>query len=344
MLYVTTRNKADAYTAQRVLRDRRGPDGGLFLPFRCPVLPQEEILALGELKFNDRVAAIINLLFNTRLTGYHIDLAAGRYCVRLNRLNGRLLMAECWHNNRWTFSQMVDAIVDLIRVDKDSTACPGDWAAVGVRIAVLFGIFGEMIHSDMADMERKVDVSVLAGDFSAPMSAWYARKMGLPIGNIICCCNDNSGLWDLFCHGQLRTDGIAKDTLVPEGDVAVSIGIERLIYEFGGAEEVERYLDALRQGRSYYVDDRMLRQMRQGIYVTVNGDSRIRNTVANVWATFSCLMAPCAALCYAGLQDYRARTGEGKCALVMSENSPRAYSEEMTQLLNITHQELENRL
>ena len=43
MLYVTTRNNRDAYTAQRVLRENRGPDGGLYVPFREPVFSREEI-------------------------------------------------------------------------------------------------------------------------------------------------------------------------------------------------------------------------------------------------------------------------------------------------------------
>ena len=50
MLYVTTRNNRDAYTAQRVLRENRGPDGGLYVPFREPVFSREEIDALkGEI-------------------------------------------------------------------------------------------------------------------------------------------------------------------------------------------------------------------------------------------------------------------------------------------------------
>ena len=48
MLYVTTRNNRDAYTAQRVLRENRGPDGGLYVPFREPVFSREEIDALKE--------------------------------------------------------------------------------------------------------------------------------------------------------------------------------------------------------------------------------------------------------------------------------------------------------
>ena len=41
MLYVTTRNNRDAFTAQRVLTENRGPEGGLFLPFREPLFSEE---------------------------------------------------------------------------------------------------------------------------------------------------------------------------------------------------------------------------------------------------------------------------------------------------------------
>ena len=41
MLYVTTRNNRDAYTARRALTENRGPDGGFFVPFREPVFTPE---------------------------------------------------------------------------------------------------------------------------------------------------------------------------------------------------------------------------------------------------------------------------------------------------------------
>lgn len=65
MLYVTTRNNRDAYTAQRVLRENRGPDGGLYVPFREPVFSWEEIDALKEKSFHQCVAEVLNRLFNT---------------------------------------------------------------------------------------------------------------------------------------------------------------------------------------------------------------------------------------------------------------------------------------
>ena len=46
MLYVTTREDRDAYTAYRALHESRSADGGLFLPFRMQTFPEEELDAL----------------------------------------------------------------------------------------------------------------------------------------------------------------------------------------------------------------------------------------------------------------------------------------------------------
>jgi len=309
VLYVTTRNDSDAFTAQRVLRDRRGPDGGLFVPFRLPRLSEGEVLALGEKSFNSAMAEGLNLLLNTRLTGYDLDFAAGRRCVRLKSIHERLIVAECWHNPDWDISRMVRDITELVSVSSTNED-PGDWPEIAVRIGIYFGIFCELIRSGVASPEKTVDISVIAGDFSGPMAAWYARAMGLPIGNILCCCNENGNLWDFICHGQLRTDGVAKTTAVPEGDFVVPAGLERLIHAWGGIEEVDRYLQKLRRGGTYYIEDRLLRNLRQGLYVTVNSSPRILAAIPGLYTTHGYLTGPAGALAYAGLQDYRARTGE----------------------------------
>ena len=43
MLYVTTREKNDAYTANRTILDDFGPDGGAYLPFRMPFFTKEQL-------------------------------------------------------------------------------------------------------------------------------------------------------------------------------------------------------------------------------------------------------------------------------------------------------------
>lgn len=339
MLYITTRDNRDAYTAQRALRENRSPDGGLYLPFRTPSFSQAELDALGEKPFNQCVAESLNLLFNTKLTGWDVDFCVGRYPVRLESLRNRILMAESWHNPDWTFERMVADLAAHIRVGE--AAPVGDWARIAVRIAVLFGIFGELKR---AGIDQSVDISVVSGDFSAPISAWYARQWGLPIGNIVCCCNENNSLWDLICHGQLRTDAVSIPTATQEADITVPSDLERLIYECGGTLEVQRFLDACRRGGIYCPNDAVLSKLRKGLYVSVVSSQRMRTTIPSVYRTHSYLLSPYSALAYAGLLDYRAKTGETRSCLVLAEKCPVCDAEAVTGILGISAEELKQRI
>ena len=333
MLYVTTRNNRDAYTAQRTLRDNRGPDGGLFLPMRQPVFGPEEIKALAEKPFGQRVADVLNILFNTKLTSWDVDFAIGRYPVRLFGLRQRIFCAETWHNPQWSYEQLVKNLISLIS-NEDLT--PGNWSMIAVRIAILFGIYGELQKKGIEEM----DVSVVSGDFSAPISAWYARAWGLPIRNIICCCNENNGLWDLICHGQLRTDGVSIPTVLPQADVVVPENLERFILEAGGSREVVRYLDLCRKGNTYFPPDNVLRAMRKDLYVSVVSSSRLVSVIPGVYRTNQYLMSLSGCLAYAGLLDYRAKTGQTRSAIVLSETCPAQNSSLLAQMLNIPESQI----
>ena len=336
MLYVTTRNNEEVYTAQRVLRENRAPDGGLYVPFRDPHFSESDIRALADKSFNRCVAEILNLLFQTHLTPWDVDFTIGRYAVRLQKLGQRIVVGESWHNLESDFSRLVNNLTKLLCGDDQTEVQSGDWVCIGVRIAVLFGIFGELIRQDIADVDRKIDISVVSGDFSAPISAWYARNWGLPIGNVICACNDNGNLWDFVCHGVFRTGEVAKQTSTPLADVVVPEGMERLICASGGRGEAARFLGTLRLGGTYYMDEAPLNQLRKGLYVTVTSERRMRDTIPTVFGTHQYVLSPYTALAYAGLQDYRARTGESRIALVLAERSPLCDAETVAGSLGIT--------
>lgn len=341
MLYTTTRNNQETFTAQRVLISKRAPDGGLFVPFRLPVYSAEEISRLSSMSFHARLAEILNLMFSARLTGYDIDLAVGKRAVRMRQLGQRLFVAECWHNTQWQFSELLNGLSGLILSDSDAAPEVTGWLETGIRMAVLFGAVGELIREGVVSAEKPVDVSMVSGNFSGPMAAWYARGMGFPIGNIVCCCNENSALWDFICHGQLRTDGIALRTHVPEADILIPEGLERLIALYGGAEEVERYVDCLRAGKTYYMDDGLLGRLRKGLYVTVSSEQRILSTVSSSFSAHQCVLSLSAALAYAGLQDYRARTGTSRVALIMADRSPGLDLPLMEEIIGYPEKDLE---
>lgn len=327
MLYVTTRNKRDVFTASRTLGRSRAEDGGFYVPFHDPAFTEEELDALGKVTFNERIARMLNLLLQTGLTGWDVDFSVGRKPVKLVPLSHRIIMGEFWHNPDWDFARMEAGLASLLSDSQE----PGNWSRIAIRIAVLAAACMELRNNGM----EQPDIAVVSGDFLWPVSAWYLKKWGLPIGNIVICCNENQNLWDLICHGQLRTDAISVETQLPEADVAVPADLERLIYGYGGTAEVERYLDCCRRGGTYFVEEPMLRALQKGTYVSVVSTGRMHDTIPGVLRTHRYLLSPGEALAYAGLLDYRARKGSLAPALVIGEKSPLVDAERIGEILQI---------
>ena len=107
---------------------------------------------------------------------------------------------------------------------------------------------------------------------------------------------------------------------------------------------MQRYLEAARLGKNYYADDKLLQKLRQGIYVTVTSQHRVLETIPNAYTTHDYILSPSAALNYIGLQDYRARTGECRNALIFTERSPRTDVSVVARALGFTQQTLEKML
>ena len=336
MLYVTTRSKQDVYTAQRALTQRRAPDGGFYIPFREPRFTREQILALGTQSFQESTAQILNLLFGTKLTPWDVEFSVGRRPVRLEKIGRRVLAGERWHNCAGQFRQTVQDLTGRIRAEKGESI--GAWAEIGVGIATLFGMFSGC--PELLGGEAVLDVAAASGDLFSVVSAWYARSWGLPIGTIVICCNDNGGLWELLHSGTLRTDGISQETSTPEADTVLPEGLELLLCACGGQRETLRYLEAVRVGAAYAPGERVLSQLRKGLFVSVIGERRVEQTISSVYSSHHYLMSPYTALGYAGLSDHRSRNGDGSWGIILADRSPVLDGETAARALGVSRETL----
>lgn len=342
MLYVTTRDNQEAYTAHKALTESRAPDGGFYVPYRMPEYTPEEIQALAKKSFGQCVSEVLNKLFAARLSAWDIDCTIGRSPLRLNPITQRIIIGEVWHNLEWDFKSTVSGLMGLLTEEKSSV--PSDWALIGIRVAVLFGIFGKLIRRELVSAKNPLDIAVLSGDFSGPMALWYAREWGLPIGNIILCCNDNNNPWELLHHGAIRTGAVAVKTFTPEGDYVVPTDLERFVHACGGVRETVRFVEDCRLGRMYVPSDGVLENMRKGMYASVVGQSRAASAISNVYSSYGCILEPCTTIVYCGLMDYRARTGEGRNGLILSERGPGSCPELTASLMGISVEELNHKL
>lgn len=319
MQYATTRNSEPQYNWLDALTEDRAPDGGFFVPESLPEYTETEITAFAMKNPNQAVAEILNLFFGTELTRWDIDFHAGRYPVRLNRIVRRIAISEMWHNCDWEFSRTVRDLSALIRGTRDTDLSVGTWFRVAVRIGVLFGIFGELMRDGIAGPNKTVDIVLPSGDGSALCAAWYARRMGLPIGDIITCCNENNNLWNLVRQGELKLGLPPKATCTPDCDRLFPDAMELLLYGCGGREETLRFSSAQEQEKSYRMEEAALEELRKVLYLSVVWEQRVQSTIPTIYHNHNYVFGPYSALCYAGLTDYRSRTGSGGWALLLSE-------------------------
>ena len=159
-----------------------------------------------------------------------------------------------------------------------------------------------------------MDVALPTGDFSAPIAAWYCRQMGLPIDNIICGCHDGSAAWDLIYNGTVR-----DTTSMPE--------LERLVRSALGVEEALRYFAASECGESFSLLPHAHEQLRKGLFASVISQDRVDAVIPNVKSTAGYQLTPQVALSYSALQDYRARTGARRVALLLGRQNPAKLKE-----------------
>ncbi len=308
MLYITTRDWRDAYTSARTLSQDRADDGGAFVPFRLPVFQPKEIRELSGLSFGQITAEILNLFFSSKLTGLDVDFAIGKNPVKLQTVNHRLFVAELWHNPSGEYRYLEETLFK--RICPDLSRKPTLWFRTVVRIAVLFGIYPELMRADSYEPEKSLDVAVSAEDFSAVMAAWYARKMGLPVSVIVCGCNTDSGLWDLITRGAYG---------YTEENRSRCEAYEELIQATLGSDEGCRFHNKCLAGRSYSISEEMLQKLNSGLFASVVGDSRISAVRVSVKRAGQPSMDTQYAIAYAALQDYRAGNSESRGALILAD-------------------------
>ncbi len=307
MLYVTTRSKSDTYTAYKALTQNYAPDGGMFVPFHLTQISRSDIEGKT---FSECVAHIINTFFSARLNSWDIDFCIGRTPVKLVSLVRKSIVAELWHNLGTDYDYVLKNLYKL--VNQNDGVVHSHWWKIAVRISVLFGVYAQCLQEGVLDAEKNFDIAVNAEDASALMSAWYARKMGLPINTIICCCQENSPSWELIKHGTITGQalGAASD--------AQRVCFEQFCATLSN-EAVTKLLKASGERKQFAAEADAVSILRDGLFPASISNARISPVISSVQRTDNYSIDAGCAFVYGGLQDYRAVTGESREAILLSE-------------------------
>ena len=307
MLYLTTRERANSYTAYRVLRTFQAPDGGMFMPMQLPVFDDVTLDRFERMNFGETVAEILNLFFGTQLSGWNVDFATGRQAVDLHQMGHKLSIIESWHNPAGSHEYFIQRLFRLVTGRSNNLSEYNLWFETVVDIALLFVAYGKLCRRDLYEF----DVALWTGDLQMLLAVRYAQKMGLPIRKIILGCADGDGMWDLLSYGDYTVS-------VKERNVC----FEALLWLEFGYDEVAQYLRTLQRKSIYRLSQEKLASFRNQLFGAVVGEGRAKNVAENIALTMDYRMSTDTSKAFAALQDYRAKTGVNKDTLLLSRNMP----------------------
>lgn len=111
--------------------------------------------------------------------------------------------------------------------------------------------------------DRSVSFSVPTGNFGDIFAGFVAKKMGLPIDQLIIATNDNDILARTLAHGAYEMRGVTQTTS-PSMDIQISSNFERLLFEahHRDAAAVRNMMDNLKQSNQFTIADNALKNIR----------------------------------------------------------------------------------
>lgn len=128
--------------------------------------------------------------------------------------------------------------------------------------------------------DRPVSFTVPTGNFGDIFAGFVARKMGLPIEQLIIATNDNDILARTLESGAYEMRGVAQTTS-PSMDIQISSNFERLLFEAHGrdAAAVRGLMDSLKQSGGFTIAEQPLSAIRQTFSA---GRSDVAETAATI--------------------------------------------------------------
>ncbi len=101
------------------------------------------------------------------------------------------------------------------------------------QITYYISAYCDLVAAGEIDNGDKVNFVVPSGNFGNILAGYYAKRMGLPIKNLIIGSNSNNILTDFWNTGVYDTKREFIKTMSPSMDILVSSNLERLLFEVG---------------------------------------------------------------------------------------------------------------
>ena len=191
------------------------------------------------------------------------------------------------------------------------------------QIMYYFRAYRDLLDRGEIQLGDKVNFSVPTGNFGDILAGYLAKKLGLPVGRLICASNANNVLTDFISTGTYDRRRPLLKTTSPSMDILVSSNLERLLYLLSGDTAlVAGLMQQLKDEGAYTVPADLLAKIQAEFCASYCDDARAEEIMGRVFRNYGYLCDPHTAAGWAAAEDYVTQTGDHTPMVVLSTASP----------------------
>ena len=162
------------------------------------------------------------------------------------------------------------------------------------QVVYYVAAYAELVNTGAIHEDEAFNVVVPTGNFGNILAAYYAKRMGIPVGKLICASNQNNVLADFFSTGIYDMNRPFYTTISPSMDILESSNFERFIYYVSGenAELTSERMKALKAEGKFSVTPEELQAVQKEFAGAYVDDDMTKAVIEQVYNSYGYVMDP----------------------------------------------------
>ena len=219
-----------------------------------------------------------------------------------------------------------------------SSANSINWGRILPQVVYYVSAYCDLVRDGKLALGDKVNFCVPTGNFGDILAAYYAKKMGLPVGKLICASNRNDVLTDFLRTGIYDRNRPFHTTMSPSMDILISSNLERLLFDLSGENdrEVRGYMESLAKTGRYEVSDAMKSALGELFWGGFCDEAGTTAAIAEYYEKKNYLIDTHTAVAAQVMEQYRTATGDKAVTVFVSTASPYKFCDHVLRAIGET--------
>ena len=205
-----------------------------------------------------------------------------------------------------------------------SSANSINWGRLAPQIVYYVSAYCDLVNEGELKYGDLLDVTVPTGNFGNILAAYIAKKMGLPLGKLVCASNRNDILTDFINKGVYDRRREFFTTVSPSMDILISSNLERLLWFTVGAEKTRECMEKLVKEGIYTLDDETMDIIRKDFAGFACSEEDTARTISELFSEYGYLCDTHTAVAAGAAKQYKSESGNKM--LVVSTASPYKFA------------------